>query len=74
MFISIAFIYNLNKKKVAQMTQELQQRRGAVSQGETLEQVIIRTGVDSLGEEIVDIMDGDGVGGRGIRNDEDINE
>ena len=56
------------------MTQELQQRRGAVSQGETLEQVIIRTGVDSLGEEIVDIMDGDGVGGRGIRNDEDINE
>jgi GPH family glycoside/pentoside/hexuronide:cation symporter len=28
MFISIAFIYNLNKKKVAQMTAELNERRG----------------------------------------------
>lgn len=27
MFVSIAFIYNLNKKKVAEMTEELKARR-----------------------------------------------
>ncbi len=31
MFISIAFIYNLNKKKVAEMTAELEARRNSVS-------------------------------------------
>lgn len=33
MFISIAFIYNLNKKKVAQMNEELAARRAAASAG-----------------------------------------
>ncbi len=31
MFIAIAFVYDLNKKKVAQMTSELEERRNSVN-------------------------------------------
>ena len=39
MFVSIAFIYNLNKKKTAIMTQELAERRQAVSNSQIAEGV-----------------------------------
>ena len=32
MFIAIAFVYDLNKKKVAQMTSELEERRSAAKE------------------------------------------
>jgi hypothetical protein len=34
MLISICFIYNLNKKTVAQMTEELNERRGTIAKAE----------------------------------------
>jgi GPH family glycoside/pentoside/hexuronide:cation symporter len=39
MFVSIAFVYNLNKKKTAIMTQELAERRQAVSNSQIAEGV-----------------------------------
>jgi GPH family glycoside/pentoside/hexuronide:cation symporter len=39
MFVSITFIYNLNKKKTAIMTKELAERRGAVSNSQVADGV-----------------------------------
>ncbi|MBE7086524.1 MAG: MFS transporter [Clostridiales bacterium] len=62
MFISIAFIYNLNKKKVAQMTADLNARRAAVAgtvvASETTEAVVeeapetVEEAVEEVVEEI----------------------
>lgn len=62
MFISIAFIYNLNKKKVAQMTADLNARRAAVAgtvvTSETTEEVVeeapetVEEAVEEVVEEI----------------------
>ena len=60
MFISIAFIYNLDKKKVAQMTSELQERRLAASvevKEETAE-TIAQT--ETLAEDIANVEDDEG--------------
>lgn len=40
MFIAITFIYNLNKKKVAQMTAELNERRGVVAAEQNVEAAV----------------------------------
>jgi len=60
MFISIAFIYNLNKKKVAQMTADLNARRAAVAgtvvASETTEAVVeeAHETVEEAVEEVVE--------------------
>jgi Na+/melibiose symporter-like transporter len=47
MFVSIAFIYNLDKKKVAQMTAELNERRAAAQS----------VAVETEGADVVEVME-----------------
>ena len=50
MFLSITFIYNLNKKKVAQMTAELEERRIANTAEEVAEDVATETTTEEVTE------------------------
>ena len=54
MFISITFIYNLNKKKVAQMTEELTARRAAEAAAAPAEEVAELKEDNSLAEDVAD--------------------
>ncbi|MBR6773832.1 MAG: hypothetical protein IKM16_04105, partial [Clostridia bacterium] len=51
MFLSITFIYNLNKKKVAQMTAELEERRAANTAEEVAEEVATETTTEEVATE-----------------------
>ena len=50
MFLSITFIYNLNKKKVAQMTAELEERRIANTAEEVAEDIATETATEEVTE------------------------
>ncbi|MBR2023752.1 MAG: hypothetical protein IJ996_04485, partial [Clostridia bacterium] len=52
MFVSITFIYNLNKKKVAQMTEELTARRNAQATAMAKEQVETEEVVETVAESV----------------------
>ena len=52
MFVSITFIYNLNKKKVAQMTEELTARRNAQASAMAKEQVETEEVVETVAESV----------------------
>ena len=52
MFVSITFIYNLNKKKVAQMTEELTARRNAQATAMAKKQVETEEVVENVAESV----------------------
>ncbi len=57
MFISITFIYNLNKKKVAVMTQELSERRGLDVAETKVEDVVEESETAVENEELVESVE-----------------